>query len=32
MKFDPELIRGNAMRFDQAVFAEKIRARVESLA
>lgn len=30
MKFDPELIRANAMRFDQAVFAEKIRACVES--
>jgi glycosyltransferase involved in cell wall biosynthesis len=30
IKFDPELIRANAMRFDQAVFADKIRACVES--
>jgi glycosyltransferase involved in cell wall biosynthesis len=30
MEFDPELIRANAMRFDQAVFAGKIRACVES--
>ena len=29
MKFDPELIRRNAMRFDQDVFAGKIRAYVE---
>ena len=29
MEFDPELIRANAMRFDQAVFADKIRACVE---
>ena len=29
MKFDPELIRRNAMRFDQAVFAGQIRAYVE---
>jgi glycosyltransferase involved in cell wall biosynthesis len=30
MEFDPELIRAKAMRFDQAVFADKIRACVES--
>jgi glycosyltransferase involved in cell wall biosynthesis len=29
MEFDPELIRANALRFDQAVFADKIHSCVE---